>query len=66
MVVVVVKFTEKPDKNHESDNETHTHTPQIYTQMFGTIVIVVVVCAGLVACLPHGCILNTNFFFMHV
>ena len=32
-VVVVVKFPEKHDKNHETDNKTHTHTPSIYTLM---------------------------------
>ena len=30
VVVVLVKFTEKPDKKQEKDNETHTYTPNIY------------------------------------
>jgi hypothetical protein len=35
-------------------------------RVFDYLLVVVVVCAGLVACFPHGRILNTIFFFMHV
>ena len=30
LAVVVVKFTEKHNKNHETDNETHPNTPNIF------------------------------------
>ena len=28
------KFTEKHDKNHETNNKAHTHAPRMYTPMY--------------------------------
>ena len=33
-IVVFFKFTEKHDKNHETNDKAHTHTPRMYTPKY--------------------------------